>query len=284
MIDKDAGQLFADRFGEQDRRNGAVHTAGQGTEHFSVSDFRADFRNGVLNKGIHAPVSGTAADFADEGVENFSALFGVDHFRMELNGIELPVRVLHGSDGTIIGVRGDRESRRGSGNVVGMGHPEDGMAGFLATGLLRRDIRCGDILQQSVMAVDDHLGVAVLADRCGFDRAAESVGHELCTVADSENRNAEVKNGGVIAGGVVLKDALRTAGKNDALVVLRLNLLQRSGIRQNFGVDMLFADAPRNELVVLSAEVENQDGFMLNCHGSLLSLIFSQSKNCEYYR
>jgi hypothetical protein len=61
------------------------------------------------------------------------------------------------------------------------------------------------------------LGAAVLAAHPGVgDGAAELLGDELGAVADAEDRDAEVVDGGVDATGALDVDRLGAAGEDDA--------------------------------------------------------------------
>ena len=62
-----------------------------------------------------------------------------------------------------------------------------------------------------------------------------------------------------IGGRVGVVDRRRASGEDDACGRVALDFFQRSGAGQDDGEDVLFADATRDELRVLRAEVEDDD-------------------------
>ena len=88
--------------------------------------------------------------------------------------------------------------------------------------------------------------------------------HELCPVADAQNRNAKGEYPGGILGGIVLIHAVGTAGENDTDVSLGADVVEGSGAGLHLGVHAEITHAARNELVVLSAEIQNQ--YLLMIH------------------
>ncbi len=72
-----------------------------------------------------------------------------------------------------------------------------------------------------------------------------------------------LENFRIAARGIVGVDTARSAGKDNAPVVAGPDPVHRNAIGQHFAEDIVFADAAGDQLVVLAAEVEYQDGFML---------------------
>lgn len=81
--------------------------------------------------------------------------------------------------------------------------------------------------------------------------------HELCTVAETEYRNAEIEK--LLRAGrcSVLVAAVRTAGENYSLGIHRLDFGNVRLVRINLTIYVTFSDTARNELVVLTAKVYN---------------------------
>ena len=100
---------------------------------------------------------------------------------------------------------------------------------------------------------------AVLALAARLDFAAELMGHQLFAVTDAEHRNAEAENGGVALGRCRVVDALRAAAQDDGARVERADRGQRQRARMDLAVDVAFAHAPRDELCVLRAVVEDEN-------------------------
>ena len=102
-------------------------------------------------------------------------------------------------------------------------------------------------------------GVAVLPLITGDNFAAELVRHELQSVADAEHRNAEMQHALIGGWRVVIVNRAWASGQDDAGRIVLLHFRQRGGTGEDYGKDVLFADAARNELGVLRAEVEDDD-------------------------
>ena len=214
MINKDAGQLLADRFGQKHCRNGRVYTARQGAKHLAAADFFADLPDRRLHEAVHLPVALTAADLAHEVLQQLEAFDRVHDFRMELRRVETGCRVLHGSH------RADRrmgcyvKSLRDGFDIICMTHPHDGAADSSAAGRLRA--AHAKTCQLAAAVVDGHFGPAVFTDRRGRDLAAQLVRQKLRAVADTEHRDAQPGNLRVALRRIVSVDAVWTAGQNDA--------------------------------------------------------------------
>ena len=125
MVDEDARQLAADGFGDEGGCDGAVDAAGKGENDFAVTDGFLDVGNGCLGVVGHGPGAGAAADFEEEVMDHFFAVFRVEYFRMVLHGIEFLFCVLHGSDGAVGRMGDDFKAFRDGCNVVLMAHPDD---------------------------------------------------------------------------------------------------------------------------------------------------------------
>ena len=93
-------------------------------------------------------------------------------------------------------------------------------------------------------------------------------------VADSQHRNAQLQHLGIAQRRVRVIHRARTAGQNDAHGFERADFLQRRSARQNRGEHLLLADAPRDQLRVLPAEIQHHNslsrahrasGLLLRC-------------------
>ena len=92
------------------------------------------------------------------------------------------------------------------------------------------------------------------------DRAAERLGHRLEAVADAEHRHTEVEQRGIQLRSAVGVHAGRPAGQHDGLRILGLDLLDARGVRDDLRIHPRLADAAGDQLRVLRAEVDHQDG------------------------
>ena len=99
------------------------------------------------------------------------------------------------------------------------------------------------------------------------DFAAEGLHHELEAVADAQHRDAELEDFRVAFRGVGLIDAGGAAAQDDPGGVRRADFLRRSLPGDDAAVDVEFADSAGDELTVLGAEIQHEDGFSM-VHGS----------------
>ena len=112
----------------------------------------------------------------------------------------------------------------------------------------------------------------------GGDQAAQAVGHELAAVADPQNGNAPGKDLGVYVGRGLQVDAVRAAGKDDADGVHRFQLRQGRGVGLYFTVNAALPNPAGNELIILSAKIQDKHKFMV--HGRSPFLCY---KNMMFY-
>ena len=259
MINKYAGELFADGFGEHDGCHRGVYTAGQGAKCFAAADLLAQFFNGRLDEGVHLPVASALTNVVDEVCQHDLALLRMHDFRVELSCIELMIRILHCSDGADRCSCRDLEPSRSRCDIVGVTHPADGL--FIDA---CKEFGC--------LFLDRDLSLAIFAGRCRSDFAAQEVRHELGAVADAQDGDTELEELRAAAGGVIGVDAVRPAGQDDALRCHLTDLVQAQRMRMNLAVDMVFTDAAGNQLIILSTKVQNQDHFSCRLAQSLFLL------------
>src|SRR5690606_3057429 len=133
------------------------------------------------------------------------------------------------------------------GDAIAVAHPDVERR----AGLERRE--------EALAALDRDGRGAVLALARGLDLAAEEVTDELHAVADPEHGDAEREDAGVDVGRPVFEDARGPAGEHDGVRLERADAVEADRARLDLAVDVLLADAPRDELRVLRAEVEDED-------------------------
>ena len=103
------------------------------------------------------------------------------------------------------------------------------------------------------------VGLAVLGGVAGRYLAAEGVAHELCAIADAEDRDPQVEDLLADVRGLLVVDTVGTAGEDDADRLARGELLEGGLVALDLAVDTALTHAPRDELVVLTAEVQDDD-------------------------
>ncbi|MNM96754.1 hypothetical protein D3C81_1092420 [compost metagenome] len=252
MVDEHTGQLVANRLMDQHRNYGGIDAAAQRTQHLLVANLGANVVHGILNEGFHRPVAIASAHLVQEVRDHLVAMHGVAHFRMELHGVELLAFMAHGRDWRTLRSRIQLEALRQLGHMVAVAHP-DGLGAFKALDDLCSLFKC-------------QIRLAVFPFRGALHLAAELMGHQLHAVADAEYRQAEVINRRVHMRSVLSVYAHRSAGEDDALGRQRLDSFDRRIVGQQFTVHAQVPDSPRDQLVVLSPEIENNDNFIWLIH------------------
>ena len=168
---------------------------------------------------------------------------------MELDAVELLVLILHGSDGTFFRLGNDGKAFGSFFRIVLMAHPA-----YVV--LFQAGEETGFIVQR-------HSGLAVFPAAGMGHFAAQSLGHELISIADAQNRDAHFENALIHTGGIFRIDTVGTAGQDDGLGILGFDLVQGIIVRNDFAVHTAFTNSSGNQLAVLCAEVNNQDNLML---------------------
>ena len=250
VVHEHAGQLLADGLGQHGRADAGIHAARQGAEHLAVADLFAQGLDGVFHEGIHLPVTGAAADIIDEVMQNFRAILGVQDLGVELHSVEAACLILHGSHRTVRRVGHDLKAGGGLLDVVVMAHPAD---------ILR-----GQRVKQRAGGVQVDQRLAVLALGCLANLAAQHVHHQLAAVADAEDGHAPVINFWVDRGRIRQVGAVGAAGEDDALGVFGLDFGKVGAVRINLAIYVAFADAAGDQLIILAAEIQNDDSFLLH--------------------
>jgi hypothetical protein len=92
--------------------------------------------------------------------------------------------------------------------------------------------------------------------------AAEHVGHQLHAVADTEHRGAELEQLGGALRRTLFRHAARSTREDDADGVASANGIDWGVERHDLGEHRQLSQAPRDELRVLRAEVQNENGLM----------------------
>src|SRR5699024_1358476 len=220
-----------------------LHDAAESTEHPFVSDLLSQLSHRILDTALHAPLPSTTTNLIQETTDHLISVLRMAHFRMELNGIYLPIRVAHGSHRSRRGPAIHLEALWRKGYNVRMTHP-DGF-GF-ALPLEQRGIRN-----------DLHVRLPVFPLLCAVHFCAEMGTNQLHAVADPQNRNSQFKDRRIAGRRSFGEDAGRSAGKDDPLRRHLLNFLRTGLIWHHLTKNTFIPDPTRDQLIVLSPEIQD---------------------------
>ena len=254
VVDEDARELLADGALHERGRDGRVDAARQPADDAAVPDLVADELDLLGDDVAGRPVGREARTGVEEVLERALTERRVPDLGVPLHSVEAPLAVLEGRDGSTGRAREHVEPGGRSGDGDAMAHPHALLGG-----------RAGE---QVTRAVDLDTRVAVLALRCGIDLCAERVRHRLEAVADTEHGHAGVEQRCVDRRSALLEDARRATREDHCSGVLREHLLDGPRVRHDLGVHASLAHAARDELGVLRAVVDDEDGAVGDCgHG-----------------
>src|SRR6266478_7323062 len=112
-------------------------------------------------------------------------------------------------------------------------------------------------LSRSALVADFQVRTPIFAAFCFLDLAAERMCNPLHPVANPQYRNSQRKHPWVALWGTRVINRAWPAGQNDSRGLQLADLFERRCARQNGGEHLLFADAARNQLRILPAEIED---------------------------
>jgi len=247
VVDEDACEVVAEGLGDEDGGDGGVDSARKGADGVTIADLLFDAGDGGLDEMLRGPVGGGVADVEDEIAQHLGPARGVVDLRMELDGPDPTGGTGDAGDGAR-GPGGEVEAGGQLKGLIAVGHPCSEFGG-VETG------------KKGGFGVNDFdLGVAVFTFFGRTDFAAEVMDDVLQSIADAEDGEAEVEDYRVGWWGIGIVDGAGAAGKDDAGGRKRTDGLNWGGTGKDGGKDVHFADAARDELGVLGAEVEDDNG------------------------
>ena len=225
--------------------DGGVDASGQREDRVAVADHGAQLRDRLLDECGGRPVALRAAHVQHEVAQDLTSVRGVGDLGVELHA-EAPRAIAHRRGGEAIGARGGVEAVGQPPDRVAVAHP--------------RALRLGQAVEDARAVPQGDRRRAELALALRDDLAAfEDMGHEVHPVADAEDREAPVEDRGVDQGCAGLVYARRPAGQDHADHAARCQLAGGDVVREDLAVDAGLADAARDELDVLAAEIEDRD-------------------------
>ncbi len=203
VVHKDARELVADRLVQERRSHRTVHAAAQAEDDVIAADFRADAGARFLDEGTHRPVRRRAADFIHEIFQQLLAARRVDDLGVELQPVEMALRILDDGERRIVRAADGAEAAREFGELVAVRIPDVH--------------RLAEPVEERALVGQLELAVAVLALPAVLHLAAEEMRHELHAVADAEDGQPEGENRAVGMRRVLCIHGRRAAAEDDAL-------------------------------------------------------------------
>ena len=251
VIHEHAGELIAHGLGHQCRGHGGVHAAGERQQDAAVAHLFPDGSDGGLLVVAHGPVALGAADLIEEVADHGGAVLGVVHLGVILHTVEAAGLITDGHIGAGVGVGHQGEALGHLFHVVAVAHPGDALL--------------GQALEELAGGIEIGVSLAVLPGGVlggGDDLAAQVVGQQLAAVADAQDGHAPGEDGRVHLGGLGIIHAVGAAGEDDADGVHGPDVLHGRGIGLDLAVYAALADAAGDQLVILAAEVQHDDGLV----------------------
>src|SRR6185437_5875336 len=185
-----------------------------------------------------------AAYFENEISQNLRAPLGVQHFGMEFDAVKMPRAVFDGGD-SVVGASSGFESVGQASDMIAMAVPHFQMLGKTSK-------------ERGIFFAVERRGAVFPALRF-HDVSAERSRHPLHAVTDAEHGNAEAQNFGVARRRIDIVHRTGAAGEDDAARLEALDFVERGVAGQNRGEDLLLADSPRDQLRVLTAEIQHHN-------------------------
>src|SRR6185437_10633191 len=206
VIDEYAGQLFADRFVDQHRRDRAVDAAGEAADHLARPDLLANFGDLGIAEAGHRPVARAAAHMPDEIGEQLATVGGMHDLRVEHQAVALRFLVRGNRERCTLRGRDHLEAGRERLDPVTVAHPH-----------LVALTDVPQAVEQGARRDDFDKGATELA-LVGSDHfTAELLVQGLLTIADGEQRQVAVEDNLWSAGAVRLDDGCWATGENNSL-------------------------------------------------------------------
>jgi hypothetical protein len=179
VVDENTGLPVADRFVNEHRRNGRIHTAGKPANDTVVRPDRLTYLFDLfLYEACRSPIGRAFADVEEEISKNLFAQRRVRDLRMELDAIDAAFVVLHRRD-NFAGGCGLLETGGKFCDVIAMAHPNVELK--------------GKFVEQQGLAAEYLCLCMPVFTACGrFGPAAEIDGNELHPVADAQDRRIDL--------------------------------------------------------------------------------------------
>ena len=284
VIDKDTGQLIADRLVQQYGRHRRIHPTRKAADHLFVADLFADAGNRLFAIGAHGPVPPETGQ-TDEVLVKRLAIGGVVDLGVELHGKEIAVEIGGNGVWRVGGCAVDFKTGGQFRDVIAMAHPD--LFGAIEEPAEEQRIAAGFRFD---IGAAEFGGAAAARDLATLDLAAQLFHHHLLAITDAKDRQAHPEQLLRRARGAFAGDTVGAARQDHGA---RSHLAEEPGryilVGVDFAIDIQFAQAPGDELCHLAAEVDDQQAVVrglwglvggggLDCHGHRIFRAFVMGK------
>ena len=245
-VHEHAGELVADGAMHERGRDGAVHSARKSADDLRLSHLPANLGDLVLDEGAWRPRRFGAADLEQEVGKQLRAARGMRHLRVKLHAVDRLRLMLERGHRVARARGGDAEPGWRLLDVVAVTHPHG------------RRIDGREAAKERALDRGVNLVATILALCTALHLSAVQLRNELHAVAHSQH-GCHLEHRAIGRGRVLAVHRVGAAAEDDARRRPFANPLERSRGRMNLGVHARLAHAPRNELGVLRAVVDDQD-------------------------
>lgn len=247
VVDEDGVEAVSDGLVHELGSDGGIDTSRDGTNDLAGwANKSSDTLNLGLDEAVHGPLLLAATDVDGKVLEEVKTLWCVGDFWVELDTVEFLLLVGNTGEWGVVSLGNDQESLWKLGELVTVGHPDDE---FTLGQTFKQTINvCG---KASVLGDSDDR-VTVLSAFTSRDILSVVPGNLLQSVADTENWDTKVENGGVDVWGSLSIDGVWASGEDDTLWLER-QILDLLGARKHLGVNVEFTETTGDEMGVLRA-------------------------------
>ena len=169
----------------------------------------------------------------------------MDDFGVKLQPVEPALTVLDGGIRRVLCVRHGFEALGQLGHFVAVRIPNIH--------------RCAQPFEERAILRHVQLRRAVFAPLAVLHFPAEKVRHELHAVADAEDRQAHGEDRLIRVRRFLRVNGRRPAAEDDSLWLMRGDFFRGGVVRKDDRIDVTLANPPRDDLRILTAEIENDD-------------------------
>ncbi len=248
VVDQDAGELRTDGLVQQRGDNARIDATTESADHAAITDPAAHLLDRGFGKVAEVPGRLATADADHKVLEQLAPQWRVRHFRMELNPKDGQASMADRGKRTGAGLGQRFKLVTDRGNLVTVAHPDVDLG--------------GQAFEQFVRLADLAGRRPIFATGRVVDFPTERLAGQLHAVANAQHRDAQLKDFGVASGRPGFVNAGRASRQDDAFGSEFSQSLGRNVVPQNLAVNVLFADAPGDQLRVLGTEVQHDDSLL----------------------